>query len=113
MDVALQLEHFDELKLPTPSSQAPPTDETRPPQPSSATGVASSSGAKVNATPPSGSRSARRNLTRSFEEASLSTPSTKGTAGEGRGGGERRGTAGEGRGTAGEEGGGREEGDSW
>ena len=86
MDVTLQLEHFDELKLPTPSSQAPPTDETHPPQPSSATGVASSSGANVNATPPSGSRSARRNLTRSFEEASLSTPSTKGTAGEERGG---------------------------
>ena len=88
MDVNLQLEHIEELELPTPSSPALPTSEPRPSPKASATGVASSSAQKVTTTPPNSGRSARRNLTRSFEEASLNTPSSKGATGE-KGRGER------------------------
>lgn len=81
VDVTIHLEQSD--KLTPPTSAASP--KALPPQSSSlskALPTSAPSGSKVIATPPHSSLSARRNLTRSFEEASLNTPSSKTTTGE-------------------------------
>ena len=82
VDIKVHLEQANELSVPTPPTSGTSQRVHSPqPSPSKAPPTSAASGSKVAATPPHSSRSARRNLTRSFEEASLNTPSSK-TTGE-------------------------------
>ena len=84
VDITVHLERANELSVPTPpTSVASHKAQSPQPSPSKAPPTSAASGSKIiSTTPPHSSRSARRNLTRSFEEASLNTPSSKTTAGE-------------------------------
>ena len=84
VDITVHLEQANELSVPSPPTSVA-SHKAQPPQPSPSKAPPTSavSGSKiVSTTPPHSSHSARRNLTRSFEEASLNTPSSKTTAGE-------------------------------
>ena len=79
VDVTVHLEQSNE---PTPPTNVA-SHSAHPPQSSlsKAPPTSAASGSKVTAMPPHSSHSARRNLTRSFEEVSLNTPSSKTTTG--------------------------------
>lgn len=84
VDITVHLEQANELSVPSPPTSVA-SHKAQPPQPSPSKAPPTSavSGSKIiSTTPPHSSHSARRNLTRSFEEASLNTPSSKTTAGE-------------------------------
>ena len=80
VDVTVHLEQASKPSVPTSPSGG--TAHKTHPSPSKAPPTAVASGPKVTATPPHGSHSARRNLTRSFEEATMNTPSLKAETGK-------------------------------
>ena len=83
VDITVHIEQASEVSVPTSSTSAASYKaQASQPSPSKAPPTSTASGSRVTATPPHSSRSARRNLTRSFEEASLNTPSSKTTSGE-------------------------------